>query len=399
MVSSLSVLDRLEAVMDEVLAMPVLCLADSEVGEWHDRVHRLRVRADALAVNAVTSADVVNVPGATHRRSTAGFLAARTGVETRSVRADIKLGHWLAGYQVLADAFNAGLLSRAHLPLIRGAENRRTEPYLADAQGYLVQAARACSWPEFVQVIRYWTLAFDPDGEEPDEQLAARCFRYARHADGTVEGSFHLDPISGQTMISAVEQEAQRLFRQETNGAEQAEDGGGVMRSVAQRRADAFINVMRRGAGRPEGSTPSPLVQIVMSEKVAEILLARTEQDAGQPQPIGPDDIDGRCELIDGTPLHPMFAFRALASATLQRVVMSAESVPVDLGRKVRTFPADLKRALLASARGRCQSPGCDAPPTWLEADHVLPWGRNGPTSLANGQILCSTHNKAKRDI
>ena len=394
-VTTQSVLDRLEAALDEASTVPVHCLAPDEVGEWNDRVHRLRIRADAMAVDAAASADVVNLPGTTHRGSTAAFLAARTHTETRAVRSDIKLGHWLGGYPVIAAAFRAGTLSRAHIRLIRGAENRRTEPYLSDAQEYLVQAAQACTWPEFSQVIRYWVLAFDPDGEEPTDQVAERWIRYIKHADGTVAGSFKLDPVSGQALISAVEQESQRLFRQD---AEDAGDGP-VSRSMVQRRADAYVNVVGRGAARPDGSRPAPLVQIVMSEKVAEEILGRSEQEAGNPLPIDPLDLDGRCELIDGTPLHPAYAFGALATATLQRVVMSAESVPIDLGRKVRSFPGQLKQALLASARGRCQIPGCDAPLTWLEADHVLPWGRGGPTALANGQMLCGPHNKAKRDV
>ena len=69
-----------------------------------------------------------------------------------------------------------------------------------------------------------------------------------------------------------------------------------------------------------------------------------------------------------------------------------------DLGRRSRGFPARLKQALLVQARGRCRSPGCDAPLAWLQADHLIPWRRDGTTSLRNGQILCDPHNKAKGD-
>ncbi|MCP4223683.1 MAG: HNH endonuclease, partial [Actinomycetia bacterium] len=54
--------------------------------------------------------------------------------------------------------------------------------------------------------------------------------------------------------------------------------------------------------------------------------------------------------------------------------------------------------ALLVKARGRCQYPGCDAPITWLEADHLIAWNQNGSTNTTNGQILCSRHNKLKND-
>jgi len=114
--------------------------------------------------------------------------------------------------------------------------------------------------------------------------------------------------------------------------------------------------------------------------------------------PIDHDNPARRCELIDGTPIHPRWAFSALLSAQIRRLILSTDSQVLDLGRSVRTFPPHLKQLLLILARGRCQQPGCDAPASWLQADHLIPWSRGGPTNLTNGQILCDPHNKAKRD-
>ncbi|MDH5521559.1 MAG: HNH endonuclease [Acidimicrobiia bacterium] len=33
-----------------------------------------------------------------------------------------------------------------------------------------------------------------------------------------------------------------------------------------------------------------------------------------------------------------------------------------------------------------------------MQADHITPHSRGGPTKLSNGQILCDPHNKKKRD-
>ena len=77
-------------------------------------------------------------------------------------------------------------------------------------------------------------------------------------------------------------------------------------------------------------------------------------------------------------------------------MVFGAGGEIIDLGRAVRGFPPRLRQALLVQARGRCRSPGCDAPLAWLQADHLIPWHRQGATTLANGQILCDPHNKAK---
>jgi hypothetical protein len=87
-----------------------------------------------------------------------------------------------------------------------------------------------------------------------------------------------------------------------------------------------------------------------------------------------------------------------LATATLRRLVLGADGEILDLGRRVRTFPRHLKQALAAQSRGRCANQGCDAPYTWLQADHITPWNRNGTTSVGNGQMLCGPDNRRKSD-
>ena len=34
----------------------------------------------------------------------------------------------------------------------------------------------------------------------------------------------------------------------------------------------------------------------------------------------------------------------------------------------------------------------------WCQADHVVPWHRDGPTDQANGGLLCGRHNRMKND-
>ena len=101
----------------------------------------------------------------------------------------------------------------------------------------------------------------------------------------------------------------------------------------------------------------------------------------------------------DGTPLHPAIAVAVLASATLRRLVMGTGSEILDLGRRVRCFLQHLREVLLVAGRGQCAVLGCDAPATWLRADHLVPWARGGPTEVANGRTCCDPHDKAaKRD-
>ena len=165
---------------------------------------------------------------------------------------------------------------------------------------------------------------------------------------------------------------------------------------------------MVRGWRREDGTYPDFLVNITMSEKVAEDLLARTyghtDPNGDNPLDIDPfelpiawDDIDRRCETIRGTPIHPKHALGVLLAGKLRRQVMTAESETTDLGTDVRAFTKKQRNALLVQQRGQCNL-GTQTPFRWLEADHIQPHSKNGPTNLNNGQMINSAENKAKRD-
>jgi hypothetical protein len=60
-----------------------------------------------------------------------------------------------------------------------------------------------------------------------------------------------------------------------------------------------------------------------------------------------------------------------------------------------RFFPEGIVALLRARQQGVCATQYCDAPVR--HADHVVPHGEGGPTSLANGQGLCIRCNHAKQ--
>ena len=63
----------------------------------------------------------------------------------------------------------------------------------------------------------------------------------------------------------------------------------------------------------------------------------------------------------------------------------------VSVGRKTRTIPPHLRRALEERDRG-CRYPGCGG--RFTEAHHVRHWADGGETSLANTVLLCRRHHR-----
>jgi hypothetical protein len=72
--------------------------------------------------------------------------------------------------------------------------------------------------------------------------------------------------------------------------------------------------------------------------------------------------------------------------------VLSGDGVVLDQGRAARFFTPEQRRGLTTRDRG-CTWPGCDIPPAWCDAHHVIWWQNGGPTDLSNGTLLCRRHH------
>ncbi len=403
-----SELDRLETAIDEAQSVPIGCRSREQRAAWLFRMQGVRARIEAMCVDAAAAADLGGVQTLEPKvRTLRQFTVVRTNTSGVEVGCDLKLSQWLVQFPALADAFRAGRITRRHVEAVRAIDNPRTAKALRFHDSVLAEAGAACSWAGFEEVCERIVVYSDPDGLLRDERVRRRGVSITTNADGMVTGSFCLEPISGAAIKNALEREAARL-------ADCDEDPGhpeAKVRNHKQRLADAMVNLVTKGALRPDGTVGAPLVHVVMSQQVLEDTIHRAAADDagvvpvdehGQPLPddpgIDPADPDQRCSLVDGTPLHPATVVGLLSVATLRRIVLGAKGEVLDLGRASRLFPRHLKDALLAAGMGRCGTPGCDAPPAWLQADHIIPWSRGGPTAVHNGQIRCAACNKAKRD-
>jgi len=57
------------------------------------------------------------------------------------------------------------------------------------------------------------------------------------------------------------------------------------------------------------------------------------------------------------------------------------------------------QRRVLAARDGGCTFPGCPAPPSRCQADHVTSWQHGGPTTVTNGQLLCPYHHQHHQQL
>ena len=159
--------------------------------------------------------------------------------------------------------------------------------------------------------------------------------------------------------------------------------GGRDPRSPGRRRADALVELARRalaGDTLPDSGGVRPLVVVTMT-------LDQLRNDI---------EGAGGCAQIAGAtvrePLSAGAARRIACDAGLIPAVLGGPGEVLDWGRARRSARPAQRRALALRDRG-CTFPGCDRPPDWAEAHHLIAWERGGRTDLANLTLVCDAHH------
>jgi hypothetical protein len=278
--------------------------------------------------------------------------------------------------------------------LVALASARQADPQAFEqAEGYLVEAARNLSISDLRRVTARWRQAaedarvIDPSrrGENPALLALSPTLAGRVHIDGD------LDPEAGQTVITAVSAMADAQVR--TPG----EDA----RTPAQRRAEALVEICRQwleGACRPLVGGERPHITVIVDLATLEARPpASGSPRVGLPFPgsgVAGSGIPGSgAELEDVGPIPAEAARRLACDASVHRVITNGASEPLDVGRRTQVVPVAIRRAVVVRDRG-CRFPGCDRPPGWCEAHHVVHWAKGGPTSLSNLVLVCRRHHR-----
>jgi hypothetical protein len=101
---------------------------------------------------------------------------------------------------------------------------------------------------------------------------------------------------------------------------------------------------------------------------------------------------DGVIEVDHGAVYVSMETSQRLAcDASLVRMRHDADGAVLDVGRKTRTIPPSIRRALAARDTS-CRFPGCTS--RRCDAHHVHHWSDGGATCLDNLVLLCRRHHR-----
>jgi 5-methylcytosine-specific restriction endonuclease McrA len=105
---------------------------------------------------------------------------------------------------------------------------------------------------------------------------------------------------------------------------------------------------------------------------------------------------EDRCHVEDGPAISPSALRYIGCNATVSAMAHDADGSILAVGRRSRSAPAALRRAVRERDRYRCRFPGCES--RKVDLHHIRYWSSGGQTSLANLVCLCKRHHRVVHD-
>jgi Domain of unknown function (DUF222)/HNH endonuclease len=229
------------------------------------------------------------------------------------------------------------------------------------------------------RIVRGWRYVDrQVEAKEAKARHSGRSLQVYTDEDGMVVVRGRLSPEAGAVLVRALEAARATLYPPGQTVGNPAQGAVADPPTLGQRQADALGLVAERalehGLG---GDARSERHQVVVHVDAAALA------DPGQA---------GQSVLEDGARVPAETSRRLACEATQVALHHGADGGVLDVGRRTRTIPPALRRALEARDRG-CRFPGCGV--RRADGHHIHHWANGGPTRLKNLVLLCPRHHRA----
>lgn len=300
-------------------------------------------------------------------KSCAHWLNWKCGLDLGAAREKLRVAHALERLPRIAASMAAGKLSYSKVrAMTRVAE--------APNEEYLLNIALHATAHHVEKLVRsYRRVKESQELTREARQQAGRELRWFHDDDGSLVIRARLTAEAGALFIKAL-QVAEDSVPVKNVSAETSLDPVQTRRAL---RADAVAMISESFlASGPQELGGGDRQQIVVHVD------AQTLKH----------DHAGRCELEHGPALAAETARRLACDASLIAIIENEQGEPLNVGRKTRTIPPAIRRALNSRDRG-CRFPGCTHI-RYVDGHHVHHWSKGGETRLSNLVTLCRFHHR-----
>jgi hypothetical protein len=330
-------------------------------------LHREQTRLAAIAAAVTARWEASGAWADNGALSTVSRLTADTRSSRASCGRDIRRARVLRSMPATQQALFDGRITFDHVDLLANAAQKPRHELFAEAEDYLVDACARLGYRAAARAVSYWIQRADAalgnDGPGPGPDPTNRV-----HTSTTSRDQVRVDGLLDAVGGAVVTGELDRLIAD----LRQRDRRDGVERTLPQLRAAALVEMATRSAARPDdASTPRPLFTVL----------------------IGEGTLAHLCELADGTVIDPRRLADHIDTALLEIILFGGPRTVLSVSHR-RTFTGALRRAVQVRDR-QCQHPsGCEIDADRCDVDHIVPYGRGGPTHQHNARLLCTGHNR-----
>ena len=338
--------------------------------ELESRIVGLAEVADRLhgeLVHSIAEFDSRNLALRTERLTTKAWLRARCRWTARLASKFVHQARSLRRMPKTLELARGGQIPPDSLQVLTSAERRLEDRYISHEET-LADAATYLTVPELRQAVDHFEQAVAREAVITTAHERQRS-SYV-HMSHTLEGMWRLDgwldPERGAIVNEALNAHIHPTLLDPAD-----------RRTMSQRRAEALADVCRFTLDHDDDLRTAGGERPHISVTVDYEMLTR--QAGGLPS-------------IDATPVDPETILRMACDAGIVRIVTDGDSMPLDVGRRTRTIPPAIRRAIEHRDKV-CIWAGCERPASWCDVHHIEHWADGGPTRVDNLALLCRYHH------
>jgi len=332
-------------------------------------------------------------------KTPAHWLNYYCGIDLGAAREKVRVSKALQSLPLIDHEFSSGAISYSKVRAMTRSATPENEAYLLDI-------ARHGTAQHMEKLVRqYQRVERLNRKEQGQKQHAVRelSFYYDEAGMLVIKGRFA--PEEGAMVVKAIEASIDSIQQEscEQPATFPRKRGDGISQStpdvsaetsvieettLTQKRADAVLRVAEHflathhdgACALPGGDKYQVLIHINASAM-------RPEQKHG----LIPE-LNMSAQLADGPPISSSTVRRLACDAGLVAVLEDSRGNILNIGRKSRSVPPAIRRALLLRDRA-CRYPGCGNT-KFVDAHHIHHWHDGGETSLDNLVLLCRYHHR-----
>jgi hypothetical protein len=305
-------------------------------------------------------------------KSLAEWVAWRCGLEPRAAREHVRVARALRELPLTAARLESGELSFSKARAL-------TRVATPESEEALLEMARHATAAQLERILSAYRTVSREEAEEVNESAFVSA---TWEPDGSLRIAGRLGPEEGSAFLRALDAAKDALWEEARGGADRAVPDSKYENGSAEPHLE-----LEQAQASPSGADALGFM--------SESFLARgpAPRTGGERhQVLVHIQADGRTHTEDGVAIAAESAARIACDAAVVEIGEDRDGEPLSVGRRRRTVPAALRRALDARDNG-CRFPGCNSR-RMTDAHHIVHWSSGGETSKDNLVLLCRHHHR-----